>query len=254
MKPLLPAYPESSGTSRGFTLTELVVVVAVLGLAALLVLPALTRSEATSLRAVCLQNKRLVSGAGLMFAADHNDNLPPAGLSMLSGLWLTDVPMASADGLLLYGAEMSALFEPTVARKDQLRKWKGGEAPNLRTLGIAFATKGARRLLPEYEVAKTTSSLLERAGEGRRTLAPMEIFWAADPTISEGDRLTDLPANNYARVMRGGFQNESAHLGANGLPEGGNAIALDGHVEWRRFDRMKLRTSDNGPELAAFWW
>jgi hypothetical protein len=36
--------------------------------------------------------------------------------------------------------------------------------------------------------------------------------------------------------------------------EGGNAFAVDGHVQRRRFDRLELRIPVNGPELAVFWW
>jgi prepilin-type processing-associated H-X9-DG protein len=33
-------------------------------------------------------------------------------------------------------------------------------------------------------------------------------------------------------------------------PEGGNALMLDGHAEWRKFGLMRVRT-DGAP---SFWW
>jgi prepilin-type N-terminal cleavage/methylation domain-containing protein len=241
------------GSCRGFTFVELLVVLAVLAIAASLILPILNRSEATSLRANCLANKRQISVSGLMFAADHLENLPPGGLAMLAGQWLTDVPQATVDGFLIYGAERSALYEPTVSYSEMNRLWSGIDTPSLRTIGFALATKGSPRLLPGNEIVKTTSRLVAEDGDAR-VLSPMEMFWASDATISDGDRQSGRSANDYSRVMRDGYAHESDHLGINGIPEGGNSIAVDGHVEWRRFDRMKLRTGDNGPERAAFWW
>jgi prepilin-type N-terminal cleavage/methylation domain-containing protein len=254
MKTTLIPSPVQRPRCRGFSLVEFLVVLAILLIVASLLLPMLNRSEATSQRAACLANKRQVSVAGLMFAADHLESLPPAGISTLTGQWLTDIPQATVDGFLIYGAERNALYEPTVSQREQDRLWKGIERSSLRIIGMALATKGAPRLLPENEIVKTTSRLVVRDGSGTRTAAPMEMFWAADVTLSDGDRQAGRSANNYFRVMRAGHLHESDHLGVDGIPEGGNAIAVDGHVEWRRFDRMNLRTSGNGPELAAFWW
>lgn len=253
MKLPFKPFRDHPGSCRGLTIVELLVVLAVLAIMACLVLPVLNRSEATSLRANCLANKRQISVAGLMFAADHLENLPPGGLALLAGQWLTDIPQATADGLMIYGALRSDLYEPTTSKSELNRLWSGVDDSNLRTIGVAFATKGSPRLLPGNEIVKTTSRLIAQDGDPH-VLSPMEMFWVADVTISEGDRQSGRSANDYARVMRAGRVHESDHLGINRIPEGGNAVAVDGHVEWRRFDRMKLRTGDNGPERAAFWW
>lgn len=34
------------------------------------------------------------------------------------------------------------------------------------------------------------------------------------------------------------------------LPAGGNLLFLDGHVAWRRFQEMRIRTVGE----PAFWW
>lgn len=254
MSPSILSPRGRSRPTKAFTLVELLLVVFVLAIATCLLLPALSRTESTSLRAACLSNKRSVSVAGLMFAADHRENLPPGGLANLSGTWLNDVPYATGDSFMLYGAELEALYEPSMSRKTQIRMWTSRQDFGLRRIGFALATKHSARLAPATEIVKT-SSRIEVLEHGRpRTLSPMEMFWAADMTISEGDRVSGRSANNYARVRRKDVVHESAHLGPNGQPEGGYVVAVDGHVEWRRFDAMKLRTISNGPDLAAFWW
>jgi prepilin-type processing-associated H-X9-DG protein len=37
-------------------------------------------------------------------------------------------------------------------------------------------------------------------------------------------------------------------------PAGGNIVFLDGHVGWRRFEKMTIRTTDNDADHPAFWY
>ena len=51
------------------------------------------------------------------------------------------------------------------------------------------------------------------------------------------------------------FLHNTAHLNGK-MPAGGNIGMLDGHVEWRFFQKMLPRTtiSVNGVRTPTFWW
>jgi prepilin-type N-terminal cleavage/methylation domain-containing protein/prepilin-type processing-associated H-X9-DG protein len=71
--------PADDGDGRrrgGFTYVELLVVCAILGVLVAIVLPAVAKGRAVARRAQCLGNLRGVVGAFLMYAADHNRELP----------------------------------------------------------------------------------------------------------------------------------------------------------------------------------
>ncbi|HXF10417.1 MAG TPA: type II secretion system protein [Desulfuromonadaceae bacterium] len=73
--------PESDQptTSRnGFTVIELMVVIAVAAILASVLLPALAGSRTQSALAVCLENQRQFARAWTMFGADHIDYMPSA--------------------------------------------------------------------------------------------------------------------------------------------------------------------------------
>src|SRR5438093_10690259 len=61
----------------GFTMVELLVVIAVIAILASLLLPALARAKAKAQAAGCLSNLRQLTLCWLMYADDNGDSLPP---------------------------------------------------------------------------------------------------------------------------------------------------------------------------------
>lgn len=66
-------------THSGFTLVELLVVLAIIALLVALLLPTLTRAREASRRAICLSNCGQLARAALLYAGDNKDYLPDAG-------------------------------------------------------------------------------------------------------------------------------------------------------------------------------
>src|SRR5208282_1007648 len=78
--PLVPVQLE-----RGFTLTELLVVIGTLAVLALLLVPALAGTKMDVLRLQCQNNLKQLQVGMQLFTQDHNDMFPPAAYVTESG-------------------------------------------------------------------------------------------------------------------------------------------------------------------------
>jgi len=77
----------------------------------------------------------------------------------------------------------------------------------------------------------------------------------ADAVISQSSDADEVHRwlNTYINI-KGGYPkpHQTAHLDKT-MPAGGNVGMLDGHVEWRKFLQMHVRTDSASPN-PIFWW
>ena len=75
-KPRLAQKPVPDRAAGAFTLTELVVVLAILGILAMVLLPALANTQPGSSKAIqCLNNMRQLAQGWILYAEDNHDRL-----------------------------------------------------------------------------------------------------------------------------------------------------------------------------------
>lgn len=101
--------------SRAFTLIEMLVVVAIIGILAALLLSTLSKAKARGLRAACINNERQLIATWLLYAGDNNDNvadngMPDAGGNPNKKFWIQGVFFNAADN-----SNPSLMFDPKYA-------------------------------------------------------------------------------------------------------------------------------------------
>lgn len=85
--------------NRGFTLVEIMIVVAVIGLLAVIAVPSYVNARTKSMQKACYNNLRLIDGAKDQFALDHT-NSGPSTLADLVGTnaYIKSAPLCPAGG------------------------------------------------------------------------------------------------------------------------------------------------------------
>ena len=68
-----------SGTQRGMTLIEVVAIVALIGIVAAIVIPAILKANEKARRIMCVANQRAIYGATARYEFEQNASLKPLG-------------------------------------------------------------------------------------------------------------------------------------------------------------------------------
>jgi len=249
----------SSQPSRGcgFTLTELAVVIAVVGMLSILCVTAMAGAKGQSKIATCADNIQQLVGASQIYANENKGLLP---IFTGGGNWAWDLPDRTVQPLLNIGLEKKNFYCPGTAPR--FTDWENFEAPGTNLWDYVPGPNGYHVI--GYLLAYAGSNL--NSTNLNLTLQPELINFsgtylavpnaqrvlAADAVISvRGTLPVDLQPENNSGSIQGGFPipHLSPHL-EGAVPAGGNAGFKDGHVEWRTFNSMVPRNS----YVPYFWW
>ena len=252
MQPVSPrtALPLTDCGRRQFTLTELLVVVAIIAVLAALLLPTLGRVRESAARTTCMNNQRQFGAALILYASDYDSSFPDSsvyfedddtpfysledGSSLDDGYggcnpmfiynWFRDLLMEE------YNMTPELFYSPSQTSRRTLHwdgvSWPGrGEACNVTGMGFElFATLApAGGFVGDVDVpttmVKSDPEWLLLADQVQKYVKDGAEIW--NTTYSNG-------------------QARQSHADDRAFPAGGHRTHVDGSVDWLRFDDYDL--------------
>ena len=240
--------PANVQWSRAFTLVESFLIIIIICLLGSVQFAAMTKAKHHTTVAACAANLRQGTMAFHIYGTENNDKLPAA-----AGYWAWDMPLDLGVTLGRYGAPKSAWYCP--ASPDNADRLWNYVPNNYRVVRYALTLAGG----PSLSSTNWNPTLTPQPISYGPIILPPPLasrrVLVADATLSQPgqDNEADRASYNYLTVQGSypGLRGTS-HVDRS-LPAGGNLGMMDGHVEWRTFQNMHVRTPP-GSITPVFWW
>jgi len=263
---------------NGFTLVELLVVIAIIAVLIAILLPALSRARDTAKKTQCAANLSALGKGLAIYASQFNDTLPNTGPN--GSFWYWDVPKDLNE--LMIGAVkgsatgMSAdrvrrlFYCPSNPAQNSDYWWKFNGSP-FSVLGYAYLGDRRPDSLPSNLAMAGASNI---AGTAKR-LPPLGFYkrMQATPMAGRTDLFLDSILSktktttlnrNFVAMQEAGIgdlnaqapPHDSSHLDRGNKPQGANVLCFDGHVEWRPLNLNTSFVAGVGASItgAPFFW
>jgi len=233
--------------SLAFTLIELLVVVAIIALLIAILLPSLNRARLQAKNAVCLANLHANTQTMYNYAAEWDGRLPsedPNDASVAGGQLYWDMTSTMADNLLGRSGNLRKIYYCPLSPDqniDALWNFSSG----YRVLGYYYYNQRKNKstqalILPKY--AKLTTL-------PHGSLDDMELI--SDIVLSDQNN-----ASNFSNISLSGLPGHvftTSHF-VGSTPSGGNISFIDGHVEWRPFNKMQKQYTSVSSDKYFEWF
>ena len=219
------------GWRCGFTLVEVLVVIAIVGILAALLFPAVKGATERAQAAKCVNNLRQIAAASQLYAGDHNGAFPgiPLGNWPFGGFLDNVTGQLTGPGALAeggYASDPKIFYCPSwppegLGFPDTVTAWNEGRG----FIGYCYFG-GATATADGLVLTALSEAFAQRTTSGSINMLAMDI--CANPTG---------PAP---------FWNHSPKK-----PRGGNILFSDGSVQWRSIENMAERYTRAG---FTFYW
>jgi len=262
----------------GFTLIELLVVIAIVAVLAAMLLPALSSARERTRRTVCASNERQIYLYLGIYSGDNHGRLPDwKDVTPNVTFDINSVPTAVVGSVVVIPNPAGP--SPRDYFNGQFKRPSNFICPSGPYVNSPYqnehVTFGSRLFQSGYAFTFPSSqvSYLPRTNMNWTMTPPdpepVQIaygVWVTPRRESPSERVlvADITSSRYGDRNRADnfytgwfhpadadstvFYDRTAHLRGN-LPSGGNLVMLDGHVEWRKFKFMNVRSS-----LICYWW
>ena len=180
---------------KKFTLIELLVVVAIIGILASLLLPALGKSRKKALQAVCVSNLKQLGIAAEMYKDDNDDELvsasQPAPNDSLRGYWAALVPYLgidydSSDSNAYKTIKGQGVFKCPSSQVSNPKVWSNSGVGWNPLIGHMLANNPVIYRSADIELPAETAMAGDTADEG--TLNQTGVFSVPGTHTTVGDR------------------------------------------------------------------
>ena len=224
---------------RCFTLIELMVVIAIMGILLSILLPSLSRVREKAKRSVCLNNLKQCGVVSILYADSNNSRFNP-----------TLGPHNSGASLHWIGSKTKDGFDPYIG------DWEVTNCPNFRfnTIGNGMSvTNNAYMIGFIYSGGMDTSNL---AGSGNDWDAPQSLMddntlllWADRIQTSENWSALYPHTDSGWQVGPAGININPANNGN----KGGNILFVSGAGKWVDQKSMTAQKGDRWAQISMWW-